>query len=315
LSLAPGGEADSDPIKINLAGHKPYAVSFYVGPHQNLQAWHHFARQENFISDLGNHSQDVSADAYQQRFTQFTWITSVSVADTAASGVLAIGDSITDGVSSTLGLNHRWPDYLSSRLAIEGKMAVAVLNAGISGNRLLSDSPCYGESVIARFEREITDHAGVQTAIALIGINDINFAAATPRSAVDCGFPHRQVTADNLIAGYRELIDIAHRHHIRLLLGTLTPASLPADREGIRQAVNHWIRSDSSFDGVIDFDAGLRDEARPQDLRAAYDSGDHLHPSDAGYAAMAEAVPIRLLSAPAGPQLTVSQASGPTNVQ
>jgi lysophospholipase L1-like esterase len=307
LQLPPGGEADSDPIKINLVGHQAYAVSLYLGPHQNMQAWHRFARQVNFISDAGDHSRDATAEAFRQSFTQFAWITSLSVADPTAGGVIAIGDSITDGVSSTIGLNRRWPDDLSRRLAVDGKMSMAVLNAGIAGNRLLSDSPCYGESLAARFEREIAGRANVQTAIVLIGINDINFAATAPRDVVDCGFPYRQITAENLIAGYRGLIEVAHRHHVRLLLGTLAPAALPADREAIRQAVNRWIRSDNGFDGVIDFDEALRDEIHPQDLRAAYDSGDHLHPSDAGYAAMAEAVPLNLLSAPTGPQLTATR--------
>lgn len=307
LQLPPGGEANSDPIKINLVGHQAYAVSLYLGSHQNMQAWHRFARQVNFISDAGDHSRDAAADAFQQRFTQFAWITSLSVADAAAGGIIAIGDSITDGVSSTTGLNRRWPDDLSRRLAVDGKMSMAVLNAGIAGNRLLSDSPCYGESLATRFEREIAGHAGVQTAIVLIGINDINFAATAPRDVVDCSFPYRQIVAEDLISGYRDLIEVAHRHHVRLLLGTLTPAALPAGREAIRQAVNRWIRSDNGFDGVIDFDEALRDEARPQDLRAAYDSGDHLHPSDAGYAAMAEAVPLNRLSAPTGPQLTATR--------
>jgi lysophospholipase L1-like esterase len=123
------------------------------------------------------------------------------------------------------------------------------------------------------------------------------------------------VAAEDLIAGYRDLADMAHRHHVRLLIGTLTPAALPADREGIRQAVNGWIRSGTGFDGVIDFDEALRDQARPQDLRAAYDSGDHLHPSDAGYTAMAAAVPLSLLSAPVGPQLTASQTTTPASLQ
>jgi len=312
LHVPPGGEADSDPVKINLVGHQPYAVSLYLGPRQRLDAWHRFASQVNFISDVGDHSHDMDAAAYQQRFTQFTWITSLSVADGVAGGVIAIGDSITDGMSSTIGLNRRWPDELSRRLAVDGKMQMAVLNAGIAGNRLLSASRCYGESVAARFEREIGDHAGVQTAIVLIGINDIKFAAAPP---FDCGLPHRQVTAEDLIAGYRELVDMAHRHHVRLLIGTLTPAALPADWESMRQAVNNWIRSGNGSDGVVDFDGALRDQARPDDLRASYDSGDHIHPSDAGYAAMAAAVPLSLLSAPPALQLTASQASGSTTVQ
>jgi lysophospholipase L1-like esterase len=315
VHLPAGGEADSDPVKVNLVGHKPYAVSLYLGAHQRLQAWHRFARQVNFISEPGDHGEDTAADSYRQDFTAFAWITSLSVTDAPAGSVLAIGDSITDGVSSTLGRNRRWTDALSRRLAVEGKTPMAVLNAGIAGNRLLSDSPCFGESLDARFEREITDHAGVQSAVVLVGINDINFAASSPSSASDCAFPHRDVTAEDLIAGYRDLIETAHRHQIRVFIGTLTPAALPSDREGVRQAVNRWIRDGTGFDGVIDFDTALRDPVKPDDMRAVYDSGDHLHPSDVGYAAMAAAVPLSLLSAPVGPQLTAGQVVVPVAIQ
>jgi lysophospholipase L1-like esterase len=192
---------------------------------------------------------------------------------------------------------------------------MAVLYAGIAGNRLLSDSPCFGDNLLARFQHEITTQPGVRTAIVLIGINDINFAAAPPPTALGCGSPYRQVTAADLIAGYRALAEIAHRHSIRLLIGTLTPGALPADREALRQEVNRWIRAGAGFDGVVDFDAALRDPARPGQLRAAYDSGDHLHPNDAGYAAMAAAVTLNLLASPAGAQLTADQAASPASPQ
>ena len=137
---------------------------------------------------------------------------------------------------------------------------------------------------------------GVRTAILLIGINDINFQAMPPRAGLDCDYPHTAVTADDLIAGYRRVIEQAHAHGIRILGATLTPASLPPQREAIRLAANRWIRSGGAFDGVVDFDAALRDPADPTRLRRAYDSGDHIHPSDAGYAAMAAAVPVAALA-------------------
>lgn len=296
LHLPPGGEADSDPVRIAVTRHQPYAISFLLGPHQRLQSWHRVASQSSYLSAPGDHTADKGGEAYTVRFSQFAWLTSLSVAQSSASAVMAIGDSITDGMRSTPGLNRRWPDVLSHRWIDQTNLTPAVLNAGISGNRLLSDSPCYGERLLARFEREITGQPGVRTAIVLIGINDINFAVMPAHSGLDCDYPHTSVNADALIAGYRQLIDMAHRHHVRVLLGTLTPAGLPSDRESIRKAVNQWIRSEKSADGVVDFDQTLRDPARPQHLLAAYDSGDHIHPSDAGYAAMAQAIPLSLLT-------------------
>lgn len=295
LRLPPGGEADSDPISLAVTAHQPYAISTQMGPQQRLQAWHRVASQTSYVSAPGDHTQDTAADAFRTRFTQFAWVTSLAVPQTSAGAVLAIGDSITDGMRSTPGSNRRWPDALSRRLGTSVAQPPAVLNAGISGNRLLSDSPCYGERLVTRVEHELENQPGVHTVIVLIGINDINFAAMPPHSGLDCDEPHTAVSADSLIAGYRRVIDTARRHHVRVLLGTLTPAGLPPAREALRTAVNQWIRSTRESDGVVDFDAALRDPARPASLRKNYDSGDHIHPSDAGYAAMAEAVPLGLL--------------------
>lgn len=295
VSLAPGAEADSDPIPIALHAGRPYAVSLYLGPDQRLQAWHRVASQASYLSEPGDHSADGSGASFRAGLTQFAWITALSVPAPSSQAVIAVGDSITDGMASTPGRNRRWPDELARRIGAARHAPMAVLNAGISGNRLLSDSPCYGESLRARFEREIAGAPGVRTAIVLIGINDINFAAMPPRPGLDCDEPHTQVSAASLIAGYQELAGIARRHDVRLLLGTLTPADLPPAREAIRAEINRWIRENKIFNHFIDFDAALRDPARPQRLLAPYDSGDHIHPSDAGYAAMARAVPLELL--------------------
>ncbi|HTV85835.1 MAG TPA: SGNH/GDSL hydrolase family protein [Dyella sp.] len=292
-TLAPDADIESDAVHLPVHRGKPYAVSIYLGQGQHLQAWHRVASQFNYLSSPGDHTQDSSAAAFRSRITQWAWLATVSVASPSARSILAIGDSITDGMASSLGMNHRWPDDLARRVAKEGYGPVAVLNAGISGNRLLSDSPCYGESLSSRFERTLADTPGVQSVVVLIGINDINFAHMPPRRVLDCDAPHTLVSVSSLIAGYQALAATAHRHHVRLFIGTLTPASLPAEREAIRAGVNRWIRAGRGFDGVIDFDAALRDPAQPQRLRTVYDSGDHIHPSDAGYAAMAQAVPWR----------------------
>lgn len=297
ISVPPGAEVDSDPVQFDIAPGRAYAVSAYMGPEQTMAGWHRVASQVSYVSSPGNYADDSSGAAYGQRFTQHAWVTALSVEAPRASTVAAIGDSITDGMRSTLNENRRWPDALARRLQAEGRADVAVINLGISGNRLLSDSPCYGDALERRFERDVVARPGVRTAILLIGINDIDFQAMPPRAGLDCDYPHTRVSADDLVAGYRRVIAQAHAHGIRIFGATLTPASLPPQRETIRVAANRWIRTGGAFDGVIDFDAALRDPSDPVRLRRAYDSGDHIHPSDAGYAAMADAVPLAALVA------------------
>ena len=193
---------------------------------------------------------------------------------------------------SSLNENHRWPDAFARRLAQAGNRSTAVINLGISGNRLLSDSPCYGDALVKRFGRDVLERPGVRTAIVLIGINDINFSSMPPRAGLDCDYPHTSVSAGDLIDGYKRVIAEAHRRGVRVFGAPLTPASLPPQRESIRLAVNQWIRTAGAFDGVVDFDAALRDPAQPERLQQGYDSGDHIHPSDAGYAVMAQAIPL-----------------------
>ncbi|WP_179744018.1 SGNH/GDSL hydrolase family protein [Paraburkholderia bryophila] len=293
VSIPAGGELDSDPVTVDIAEGAPYAISAFMGPDQRIVAWHRVSSQVNYVSAPGNHAADASAEAFRGRFTQYVWVTGLSVeAAPSSAAIAAIGDSITDGMRSSLNQNHRWPDALARRLAGSSDRSTAIVNLGISGNRLLSDSPCYGDALAKRFEHDVLGRPGVKTAILLIGINDINFASMPARNGLDCDFPHTSVTAADLIAGYQRVIAAARHAGVKVFGATLTPASLPAQRESIRLAVNQWIRTSRAFDGVVDFDAALRDPAQPDRLRRNFDSGDHIHPSDAGYAAMADTVPL-----------------------
>ncbi|SIT51625.1 Lysophospholipase L1-like esterase [Paraburkholderia piptadeniae] len=292
VSVPAGGEIDSDPVRIGISAGVPYAVSSYMGREQRMVAWHRVSNQLNYVSMPGNHAADAATDAYRQRFTQFAWVTGLQVEAPSSSAIAAIGDSITDGMRSSLNQNRRWPDAFARRVVQSGDKATAVVNLGISGNRLLSDSPCYGDALSTRFGRDVLAQPGVKAVILLIGVNDINFAAMPARAGLDCDFPHTVVTSESLIAGYKQLIAAAHARSMRIFGATLTPADLPPQREAIRSAVNQWIRTSRAFDGVVDFDAALRNPAEPTRLQRSFDSGDHIHPSDAGYAAMATAIPL-----------------------
>ncbi|GLU34146.1 lipolytic enzyme, G-D-S-L [Trinickia caryophylli] len=296
VTLGPGAQTESDPIEVPVSAGEPYAISLATGARQKLSAWHRVASQLNYVSTPGDHTADAAALEYPRKFTESVWVSALDVRAPSAAAIVAIGDSITDGMRSSLERNRRYTDALARRLAAAGAAPTAVVNLGISGNRLLSDSPCYGEALERRFERDALGVSGVRAAIVLIGINDINFAAMPPRAGLDCDFPHTAVTARDLIDGYRRLIEQAHRRGVRIFGATLTPASLPPEREATRKAVNDWIRSSRAFDGVVDFDAALRDPAHPERLDRRFDSGDHIHPGDEGYAAMARAVPLEAVT-------------------
>jgi lysophospholipase L1-like esterase len=295
-----GEERWSDPVAQALVAGQPVAISF-VAPGVAATTWHKIASQVSYISMPGDFSANVDGAPFRARTTAYLWLDGLAVDSPGARGVVAIGDSITDGMRSTLNANRRWPDQLAARLArtggTDGASKLAVVNLGISGNRLLNDSPCYGQALEKRFGADALGQPGVRDVIVLIGINDINFGAMPPHSGLDCDTPHMRVQAADLIEGYRRLIAAAHQQHVRIFGATLTPAGLTDDRERVRTEVNTWIRTSHAFDGVVDFDAALRDPADARRLLPRYDSNDHIHPSDAGYARMAEAVPLELLDA------------------
>lgn len=293
--VSAGAEVVSDPVKISIKAHQPLAISIYVPGQARARTWHKIADRVNFLSDRGDHSMDTSGAAYVHRDTNVLWLTGVDIKTINKWALVAIGDSITDGLRAKLNAYQRWPDLLSRDLQAAGQTNVAVLNAGISGNRLLNGSACYGASLLSRFRRDALAVPGVRAVIVLIGVNDINFGFTPHRAPLDCDAPHAKIGARDLIDGYRQLIAQAHAKGVRIFGATITPAALPADREAVREKVNGWIRHSGAFDAVIDFDKAIRDPLGRRFLLPRYDSGDNVHPSDAGDAAMARAVAAAVL--------------------
>jgi lysophospholipase L1-like esterase len=251
---------------------------------------HNGAFQTGYIPTAGNH---VGMPMLPVEATTASWflIARVEVAaDPRTAVVVAVGDSITDGTRSTPDTNNRWPDHLARRLAARGGGTVAVLNAGIAGNRLLSEGAAQaGVNILARFDRDVLLQPGVTHVVVMEGINDIGQARQNPTPS----------SAD-LIAAHQQLIARARARGLKVYGATLTPFDganyWTAEGEAKRQALNQWIRTSGSYDAVIDFDAVTRDPQQPTKFLPQYDSGDHLHPNDAGYRAMGEAVDLALFA-------------------
>ena len=299
VAIPPHAEVWSDPLRWPLRAGRAIALSLYLPGSTLPGTWHRLGSQVQFISGTGDHVDDPRGADFPKRITSYLWLDRVDVRPRRPSvALVAIGDSITDGMRSTLNAQRSWPQQLSARLRAEGVRDVSVVNAGISGGRLLSDSACWGPALLQRFDRDALSVASVRAVVVLIGINDIDFAHTPRRRGLDCDAPHLRVDASMLEQGLSALARQAHARGLRAYVATLTPARLPAPQEALRVRLNAWIRSQRDFDGVLDFDAALRDPRDPARMLPRLDSGDHLHPSDAGYAAMAAvALPVALREA------------------
>ncbi|MFE5186419.1 SGNH/GDSL hydrolase family protein [Streptomyces sp. NPDC056628] len=291
VRIPAGAQAYSDPLGFRVPGDAHLLVSFHLPETVPAAPVHRLAQQRSYVSEPGDHTGDVSAAAFPTVLTSWPLLTGVDVSGGPGSVVL-LGDSITDGDRSTPDADRRWPDVLADRLRDQSEVPrYGVLNEGISGNRVVSDrypgdgvsTDTSGVSALHRFDRDVLAQTSVRTAVVFEGINDVRW----------------QATAEQVVAGLRALAERGHAHGLRMLAATILPCEgearcTPAvDAE--RARINDWIRGAGVFDGVLDFDAVVRDPEHPSRMLPAYDSGDHLHPGDAGLAALAGSVDLRSL--------------------
>jgi len=337
IVIPPGAPVLSDPVDLDVPALSDLAVSLHLPETVQAATIHGSAFQTNYVSLPGNFTGAATLPT-DRTITAWPFLTEVDVSAPGSAAIVALGDSITDGAVTTTDANRRWPDLLALRLQTTRDLAtgaaastgsageqearkqagtgnaaavtanvtaltalntrLSVINRGIGGNRLLRDpgeQPLFGRAALARFDRDVLATAGVRYLVVLIGINDIGHPGTGTIPASEAP------TAQDLIAGYRQLIARAHAKGIAVYGATLTPFEgtvfpgyYTPEKEQVRQAVNNWIRSGDEFDGVIDFERAVRDPANPTRMLPAYDSGDHLHPNDLGMQAMANAIPLQL---------------------
>lgn len=314
ITLGPRSMVASDPVDLDVPALADLAISIFLPKSTAATTVHRLSKQTNYIfPEAGDHTGDVKFPV-TKTMRNWPFLTGVDVvASSQAGAIVAFGSSLTDGDGTTTDTNHRWPDVLSERLLKAG-LELGVLNEGIIGNRLLNDSPVeaadgrfgrvLGEAGLTRFERDVLTQPGVKYVVLGLGINDIAFPGSlTPAT--------EKITADMIIAGYRELIARAHRKGIKIIGTTNAPIEdsfleLPPplkpitfytlEKEIVRQKVNEWILHSGQFDGVVDLDQVLRDPNHPTRINPSYDSDDHLHPNDVGAIAEANAFPLSLFS-------------------
>ena len=291
VTIPPGALIVSDPVDLVVPALADLAVDLYLPGQTDTPSpvtLHTGAMQTSFVSASGNHAGEVLLASPTATASWFL-LTRVEVIASPAAVIVAFGDSITDGARSTPNTNSRWPDQLARRLsAAPGGAKFAVLNAGIGGNRLLSDGAySSGQNALARFEHQVLEQTGATHVIVLEGINDIGYAMRDPAPS-----------AADLIAAHRQMIERAHTRGLKIFGATLTPFEgsprYTAEGEAKREALNDWIRTGKVYDGFVDFDAATRDPASPKRFKMDFDSGDHLHPNDAGYIAMGNAIDLSL---------------------
>ncbi|MFT4074449.1 MAG: SGNH/GDSL hydrolase family protein [Asticcacaulis sp.] len=296
VTIAPGAYVLSDPLPLKVAADSDLAISLYV-PEAPLATVHDIQRGVFYVAD-GRTSRAAELPEAKTDIgigNAFPWLAEVEVSGSPAKAALiTFGDSITDGYGITPDQGRTWPELLSRRLH-EANIPLSVVNAGLSGNRLLHHGAWarFGEGGLSRFDRDVLAQPNASAVIVLIGINDLGHAQG-PGSE---GY----VSADDLIDGLSQTAARAHERGLKIYAATMTPFRdtvfenyFSEDKEKSRQAINAWIRQQTVFDGVIDFEKAVEDPARPGHLRTEYDVGDHLHPNDAGVAAMAAVIPLGL---------------------
>jgi lysophospholipase L1-like esterase len=303
VTVPAGSPVVSDPVRLTVPAGADLVISIYLPERTPVTTVAAFAFQENVIA-AGN----VTAAGHitpTSTITQYLFLSGVSV-QSGAGSVVTLGDSITNGANTETNANHRWPDLLATRFRAAG-IRRGVANVGVSGNRLLHDpnpapgSPAetfaayFAHSALRRFDRDVVAQPGAAHLVVLIGVNDLGHPGTVAPLSETVG-------ADDLIWGHRQLIARARQAGLKAYGATILPFKgdtlgfYTPENERKRSALNRWIRTSGEYDGVIDFDKAVRDTADPERLAAAYDSGDHLHPNDAGMAAMAAAVPLRLFN-------------------
>ena len=288
VTMHAGALVVSDPIDLALPALSEVAVSVYLPEKTLTTTKHELGLNTTFIA-AGNAVSSASLSRVKTN-QSYLWLNGIEVLAPIKTGtIVAFGDSITDGFSTTADAHKTWPALLAERLQSNAETAhLGVVNMGISGNRVLRD--IIGSSAVTRFDRDVLARSGVKWIILLEGINDINFTALP-------GSPASQHTsAAELIGGLSQLVDRAHARGIKVMGATLTPMGglwLYSEKtEGMRREVNYWIHNSGKYDAVVDFDAVTRDPKDIHKLKAKYDCGDHIHPNDAGNAAMAAAIDV-----------------------
>ena len=293
FTIPPGAIAYSDPVNLTVPQMGDLAIDLYMPGNSDIPApltMHVGAFQTSYVSERGNHAGAAKLPTSSTVQNWFVVHRVEVVAPAPVGGLVTFGDSITDGTRSTPDGNNRWPDQLVRRMLSQAPpLRMGVMNAGIAGNRVLSDAAFnVGINAQARFDQNVLAQPGVTHVIFMEGINDIGQARENPTPS-----------ADDVIGAHKQIIERAHARGLKIFGATLTPfygaAYYTEVGEAKRQAVNDWIRTSKAYDGVVDFDKATRDPNDPRKFLAQYDSCDHLHPSDAGYKAMAEAVDLGLL--------------------
>jgi lysophospholipase L1-like esterase len=313
VMISPGAPVLSDPVAFPVRSGAEISISIYFPQRVSTPTIHELALKRAIISHGGDQTHAAKIAGGVQSTSSILIGAMLVPAQPGQRLVVAFGDSIVDGDGSTIDADHNWPSDLVRRVLNSSSTPnLAVVNEGLAGNRLLSNddglsarvglSAGIGASALARFDRDVLALPGVTHVVLLEGINDIGFPGAKI-AGHELADPAAVRTSEELIDGYRQLISRAHTHGIKLIGATVTPCegvSLPGyysePKESVRQAVNKWIRTSGSFDGLIDFDAILRDPQHPSRILPRFASSDHLHPNDAGYQAMADAIDLSVFN-------------------